>query len=63
VKIADYVSEDEEQIVAATDLVTRELKNKKAEDAAALAKIRELAKEIGVPVSSIAREDAGVGAQ
>jgi hypothetical protein len=58
------VSKDEEQIEAATDLVSRELKKKKkAEDAATLAKIRELAKGIEVPVSSIARVDAGVSAQ
>ena len=53
------MSEDEEQIVAATDLVTRELEKKKAEDAATLAKIRELAKGIEVLASSIARENAG----
>jgi nucleotide-binding universal stress UspA family protein len=62
-KLAAYVAEDEEQIVAATDLVTKELEKKKAEDVAALAKIRELAKGIEVPASSIAREDAGIVAQ
>ncbi|RHN51733.1 hypothetical protein MtrunA17_Chr6g0472141 [Medicago truncatula] len=41
----------------------RKLKKKKAEDAVALAKIRELPKGIEVPVSSIAREDAGISAQ
>jgi hypothetical protein len=49
--------------VATTELVTREVKKKKAEDAATLAKIRELAKGIEVPASSIAKEDAGVVAQ
>jgi hypothetical protein len=44
-------------------LVTREVKKKKAEDAATLAKIRELAKGIEVPASSIAREDSGDVAQ
>ncbi|RHN51788.1 hypothetical protein MtrunA17_Chr6g0472821 [Medicago truncatula] len=58
-KLAEYVSEDEEHIVAATDLVIRELEKKKAEDVAALTKIRELAKGIEVPISSIAREDVG----
>lgn len=57
------MSEDEEHIVAATDLVIRELEKKKAEDVAALTKIRELAKGIEVPISSIAREDVGVSAQ
>jgi len=57
------VSEYEEQIEAATDLVTRELKKKKAEDAVTLSKIRELAKGIEVPASSIARENAGTIAQ
>jgi hypothetical protein len=56
------VSEDEEQIVAATDLVMRELEKKKAEDATTLVEIKELAKGIEVPVSSIAKEDAGVSA-
>ncbi|RHN38538.1 hypothetical protein MtrunA17_Chr0c01g0489631 [Medicago truncatula] len=55
--------EEEDQIAAATELVTRELEKKKVEDAAALAKARELAKAIEVPVSSIAREDIGVSAQ
>ena len=48
---------------AEPDLVTRELEKKKAEDAATLAKIRELAKGIEVPASSIASENAGTIAQ
>jgi hypothetical protein len=60
-KESSYVEED--QIAAATDLVTREVKKKKIEDAAALEKIRELAKGIEVPVSSIAKEDGGTFAQ
>jgi hypothetical protein len=55
--------EEEDQIAAATDLVAREVKKKKTEDVVALEKIRELAKGIEVPVSSIAREDVGVSAQ
>jgi hypothetical protein len=58
-----YVAEDEEEIEAATELVTREVKKNKKEDAATLARIRELAKGIEVPASSIAREDDGVIAQ
>lgn len=61
-KVADYVMEEEDNIAAATGLVTRELEKKKAEDAAALANIWELAKGIEVPVSSIAREDVGISA-
>jgi hypothetical protein len=45
--------------MATTELVTREVKKKKAKDAVTLAKIRELAKGIEVPASNIAREDVG----
>jgi hypothetical protein len=55
--------EEEDQIEAATDLVTRYVKRKKAEDAATLQKTLELAKEIEVPASSIARKDADAIAQ
>jgi len=61
-----YVAEEEEeedQIEAATTLVTREIKSKKDADTTALKKVLELAKEIEVPASSIAWEDAGVSAQ
>ncbi|RHN66797.1 hypothetical protein MtrunA17_Chr3g0095541 [Medicago truncatula] len=61
-KESSYLKE-EDQIAAATDLVTRELEKKKADDVAALQKVLELAKEIEVPVSSIAREDVGADAQ
>jgi len=57
------VEDDEEQIEAATTLVAREIRSKKVADAVALEKVLELAKEIEVPTSSIAREDAGVVAQ
>jgi len=49
-----------EQIEAATTLVTREIRSKKA---AALKTVLKLAKEIEVPASSIAIEDVGVSAQ
>ncbi|RHN60523.1 hypothetical protein MtrunA17_Chr4g0026751 [Medicago truncatula] len=62
-KVADYVMEEEDNIAAATDLVTRELEKKKDEDAATLQKVLELAQEIEVPASSIAREDVGAYAQ
>jgi hypothetical protein len=53
-KLAAYVEEEEEQIAAATELVKR----KKVADDATLQKVLELAKEIEVPASSLAREDA-----
>jgi hypothetical protein len=62
-KESTYVAENEEQIAAATDLVTREVKRKKAEDDAALQKALEIAKEIEVPASSLARADAITDAQ
>jgi hypothetical protein len=62
-KVADYVMEEEEQIEATTNLLTIEVKRKKAEDAATLQKALELAKEIEVPASSIVRKDAGAIAQ
>jgi hypothetical protein len=60
-KESAYVKE--EDIVATTELVTREVKKKKAEDAATLAMIRELAKGIEVSASSIPRENVGAVAQ
>jgi len=52
------VEDDEEKIEAATTLVAREIRSKKAADAVALKKVLELAREIEVPASSIARGDA-----
>jgi len=57
------VEDDEEQIDASTTLVAREIRSKKAADAAALEKVLELAKEVEDPALSIAREDVGVIAQ
>jgi len=54
--------EDEDQIAEATDLVTRELKKKVAEEST-VQKALELAKQIKVPASSIARENVGADAQ
>jgi len=48
-KESRYVEEEEDQIEAATDLVTRELKRKKATEEATVQKADELAQEIGVP--------------
>ena len=57
------MEDDEEQIDASTTLVAREIRSKKAADAAALEKVLELAKEVEDPALSIAREDVGVIAQ
>jgi len=46
-----YVTEEVEGIKAATELVTREVKRKKVEDAEALQKVLKIAKEIEVPAS------------
>jgi hypothetical protein len=62
-KKAAYVAKDEDQIVAVAGLVTREVKRKKAEDAAALQKALEIARDIEVPASSFARANAITDAQ
>jgi len=46
----------------ASGLVTREIRNKKAADAAALQKAMQIARETEIPTSSILREDVGVSA-
>jgi len=60
-KESNYV-EEEEQSAEATQLVTREVKRKKVNDDA-VQRALELAKQIEVPASSIAREDAAEAAQ
>jgi len=50
-----YVTEEIEGVEAATELVTREVKKKKAEEAAALQKSLEVAKEIEVPASLLSK--------
>jgi hypothetical protein len=62
IKELPYVIEEVEVVEAATDLVTREVKRKKAKDVA-LQKALEIEEEIEVPASSIARKDAGMVAQ
>ena len=61
-KESRYV-EDEDQIVKATNLVNRELKKNKIVKEASIQKALKLAKQIEVPTSSIAREDAAEAAQ
>jgi hypothetical protein len=63
IKKSPYMTEEVEGIGASTDLVTREVKRKKVEDAAALQTALEIAKEIEIHASSIARKDVGVVAQ
>lgn len=63
IKESAYVTQEEEDVEASTELVTREVKRKKAEDAAALQKALEVAKETEIPASSVAREDAVIDAQ
>lgn len=57
-KESRYVEEEEEeyQIVAVTDLVTREVRRKKAEEEAALQKANALAQEIGVSTDHLVKE-------
>jgi len=50
--------EEEEEVEAATELVTREVKKKKTVDAAALEKALEIAKEIKVPVEVLLKESS-----
>lgn len=47
----------EEEVVAATELVIREMRHKQAEDAAALQRAAKLAQQVNIPVTRFARED------
>ena len=47
-KVSDYVMEEDDQVEAATDLVTREVRRKRAAYEATLQKAREISQEIGV---------------
>jgi len=58
---SQYILQEEED-VEASGLVTREIRNKKAADAAALQKAMQIARETEIPTSSILREDVGVSA-
>ena len=60
-KESKYV-EDEEQVAEATQLMSREVRRKKVNDDA-IQRALELANQIEVPASSIAREDAAEAAQ
>jgi len=60
-KESKYVEEEEEESAEATQLVTREVRRKKVNDDV-VQRALELAKQIEVPTSSIAREDAAEAA-
>jgi len=55
-KVSSYVMEEEEEVEAATELVTREVKRKKTVDVTTLQKALEIAKEIEVPVEVLLKE-------
>jgi len=55
-KVLTYVTEEDVEIEAASDLVTREVKMKKADDVAALQKALEIAKVIEVPAEALLKE-------
>jgi len=55
-KVSIYVTEEDEKIEAASNLVTREVKMKKPANAAALQKALDIAKDIEVPVEALLKE-------
>jgi len=61
-KESTYVEEEEEQVAEATHLVSREVRRKKVNDDV-VQRALELAKQIEVPASSIAREDVAEATQ
>ena len=48
--------EEEEEVEATTELVTREVRRKKADDVAALQKVLKIAKDIEVPADVLLKE-------
>jgi hypothetical protein len=63
IKESPYVTDEVEGIEAATGLVTREMKKKKAKDAPALQKALEIAEEIEIPANSLVRGDVAADAE
>jgi len=57
------MTEEEEELEATSDLVTREVKRKKADDVAALQKVLEIAKNIEVPAEVLLKGSSGEQAQ
>jgi len=57
-KVSSYAMEEEEEVEVATKLVTREVRRKKAVDAAALEKALEIGKEIEVHAEVLLKESS-----
>jgi len=57
-KVSSYVMEEDEQVEALTELVTREVKRKKVADVAALQKALEIARDIEVPAEALLKESS-----
>ena len=55
-KVSDYVMEEVNQVEAATDLVTREVRRKRVADEATVQKASEIAQEIGVPTEHLIKQ-------
>jgi len=55
-KVSSYMMEKEEEVEATTELVRREIRKKKVDDAAALQKALEIAREIEVPAEALMKE-------
>lgn len=62
-RMAAAASEEKEGEEAATEVVARELRKKQAEDAAAIQKALEIAKQTEIPASNIVRENVGADAE
>jgi len=57
-KVSTYVTEEDEEIEAASNLVTKEVKMKKAVDSATLQKALEISKNIEVPAEALLKESS-----
>ena len=62
-KVSTYVEEDDDQVEAATDLVTREVKRKKAAAEAALQIAHEIVEETNIPAEVLLKGSSGEQAQ
>ena len=55
-KVSDYMMEGDDQVEVATDLVTRDVRRKRATDEATLQKASEIAQEIGIPTEDLVKQ-------
>jgi len=62
-KVSTYVEEEDSQVEAATDLVSRDVKRKKVVDIVALQKVLEIGKNIEVPAEVLMKESSSEQAQ